>query len=61
MVKKLPANAGDAASIPGSGRSRGMGDDNLLQYSFLGHSRTEKPSRLQSAHGVSKSRTRLSD
>ena len=38
MVKNLPANAGnvrDTDSIPGSGRSPGEGNDNLLQYSSL--------------------------
>ena len=35
MVKNLLANAGDAASIPGSGRSPGEGDGNPLQYSCL--------------------------
>ena len=33
MVKNLPANAGDAGSITGLGRSLGVG--NLLQYSCL--------------------------
>ena len=28
-------NAGDPGSIPGSGRSPGEGNDNLLQYSSL--------------------------
>ena len=35
VVKKLPANAGDArdvGSIPGSGRSPGAGNGNSLQY-----------------------------
>ena len=38
MVKSLPANAGDteeAVLIPGSGRSSGKGNGNLLQYSCL--------------------------
>jgi len=38
VVKNLPANtwdAGDAGSIPGSGRSPGGGNGNLLQYSCL--------------------------
>ena len=35
MVKNLPVNAGDAGSIPGSGRSPGEGNGNLLQYSCL--------------------------
>ena len=33
VVKNLPANVGDAASIPGLGRSPGGGNGNLLQYS----------------------------
>ena len=40
MVKNLPANAGDirdAGLIPGSGRSPGEGNGNLLQYSCLGN------------------------
>ena len=35
MVKNLPANARDAGSIPGSGRSPGEGNGNPLQYSCL--------------------------
>ena len=38
MVKNLPANAGDireAVLIPGLGRSPGVGNGNLLQYSCL--------------------------
>ena len=35
MVKNLPANAGDAGSIPGTGRSPGGGSGNPLQYSCL--------------------------
>ena len=33
VVKDLPANAGDADSIPGSGRSPGVGNGNPRQYS----------------------------
>ena len=36
--KNPPANAGDADSIPGSGRSPGEGNDNLFQYSCLENS-----------------------
>ena len=36
MVKNLPANAGDAGSIPESGESPGGGIGNPLQYSCLG-------------------------
>ena len=35
MVKNLPASAGDVGSIPGSGRSPGEGNSNLLQCSCL--------------------------
>ena len=37
-VKNLPANAGDAGLIPGSGRCPGEGSGNLLQYSYKGNS-----------------------
>ena len=37
VVKNLPANSGDAASIPGSGRSPGEANDNPLQYPCLGN------------------------
>ena len=36
MGKNLPANAGDAGSIPGLGRCPGGGNGNPLQYSCLG-------------------------
>ena len=51
VIKNLPVNAGDvrdAGSIPGSGRSPGGGNGNLLQYSCLENPMTEKPGRLQS-------------
>ena len=35
VVKNLLANAGDAGSIPGLGRSSGKGNGNPLQYSCL--------------------------
>ena len=37
MVKNLSANAGDTdpGSVPVSGRSPGIGNGNLLPYSFL--------------------------
>ena len=38
MVRNLPANEGDAGSIPGSGRSPGEGNDNPLRYSCLENS-----------------------
>ena len=41
VVKNLPANAGDirdVGSVPGSGRSPGVGNDTPLQYSCLKNS-----------------------
>ena len=35
VVKNLPANAGDAGPVPGSGRPPGGGNGNPLQYSCL--------------------------
>ena len=37
MVKNMLINAGDTGSSPGSGRSPGEEDGNLLQYSCLGN------------------------
>ena len=37
MIKHMPANAGDAGSIPMLGRSPGEGNSNPLQYSCLGN------------------------
>ena len=45
VVKNPPSNAedsGDAGSIPGLGRSPGGGNDNPLQYSFLGKSHGQR-------------------
>ena len=45
MVKNLLANAGDvryASSTPGSGRSPGGGNGNLLQYSCLENSHGQR-------------------
>ena len=65
VIKNLPANVGDArdlCSIPGWGRSPGVGNGNPLQYSWLENRMTEEPvhDRLQ-AHWVPKSQTQLSD
>ena len=51
VVKNPPANAedaGDVGSIPGSGRSPGVGNGNPLQYSCLKIPWTEEPDGLQS-------------
>ena len=37
VVKNLPADAGDAGSVPGLGRSPGEGNGNTLQQSCLGN------------------------
>ena len=50
-VKKLPANVGDAGSIPGSGRSPGEGNGNLLQYSCLGNP-MDRGTWRATVHGV---------
>ena len=54
MVKSLPANAGDTRdvrSIPGSGRTPGVGNGNPLQYSCLENS-MDRGARRAVAHGV---------
>ena len=38
VVKNTPANAGDSSSIPGPGRSSGVGNDNPFQYSCIENS-----------------------
>ena len=38
VVKNLPASAEDMGSIPGSGRSPGVRNGSLLQYSYLENS-----------------------
>ena len=51
MVKNLPVNPGDIrdeGSIPGSGRSPGLGNGTPLQYSCLRNSVGEEPGGLQS-------------
>ena len=52
-VKNLPANAGDMALIPGSGRDPGEGNNNPLQYSRLGNP-MDRGAWLVTIHGVSK-------
>ena len=60
VVKDPPANAGATGLIPGSGRSPGEGNGNLLQYSCL-----EDPLDREALVGYSpwgrKSRTQLND
>jgi len=47
-IKSLPANVGAMGLIPGSGRSRGEGNGNPLQYSCQEITWTREPGRLQS-------------
>ena len=63
MVKTLPASAGglgNSGSIPGSGRSPGGGHGNPLQCSCL-ENPMDRRAWWATVHGVTKSRTRLSD
>ena len=63
MVKKLTANAGDirdVGSIPGSGRSLGVGNGNPLQYSCL-ENPMDRGAWQATVHGVAKSQTQLSN
>ena len=53
MVKSLPSNAGDAGSIPGSGRSPGEGNDKPLQYSCL-QNPMDRGAWRAAVHGVAK-------
>ena len=54
MVKKLPANARDPGSIPGSGRSPGKGNGNPLQYSCL-ENFMDRGAWWVTVHGVTES------
>ena len=56
MVKNPPANAGDAGSISGSGRSPGVGNGNSLQYSCLGNP-MNRGAWWATVHGVPKSQS----
>ena len=60
MVKPSTCNVGDPGSIPGSGRSPGVENGNLLQYSRLENS-VDGGAWWATVHGVPKSRTGLSD
>ena len=56
MVKNLPANPGDpgdGGSVPGSGRSRGVGNGNPLQYSCLENT-MDRGAWRGAVHGVVK-------
>ena len=53
VVRNPPARAGDAGSIPGSGRSPGEGNGNPLQYSCLGNP-TDRGDWWATVNGVAK-------
>ena len=54
VVKNQSANAGDVGSIPGSGRSLEVGNDNPLQYSCLENS-VDRGAWWATVHGGIKS------
>ena len=63
VVQNTPDNAGDTrgqSSIPGSGRSSGVGNVDSLQYYCLENS-IDRGARQAIVHGVAKSQTQLSD
>ena len=53
VVKNPAANTGDGSSIPGSGRSPGVGNGNPVQYSCLGNP-MGRGAWLATVHGVAK-------
>ena len=58
--KESAYNSGDLGSIPGVGRSPGVGHGSPLQYSYLENS-MDRGAYWATVHGVINSRTRLSD
>ena len=58
--KESACNAGDPGSIPGSGRSPGEGNGYPLQYSYL-ENPMDRGAWQATVHGVTESRTRLTN
>ena len=58
VIKNLPASAEDMGLIPGSGRSPGVRNGSLLQYSYLENS-MDKRAWWATVHRVAKSGTWL--
>ena len=56
VVRNLPANRGHSDSIPGSGRSPGEVNSNLLQYSCLKNPMIREAWKV---HGVAKEQNTL--
>ena len=52
-------NTRDVGSVPGSGRSPGEGNDNVVQYSCL-ENPLDRGAQQATVHGVTKSQTQLS-
>ena len=59
-VKASAYNVGDPGSIPGLGRSPGEGNGTPFQYCCLGNP-MDRGAWWATVHGVTKSRTRLSN
>ena len=53
MVKNLPANAGDAVSIPGSGKTPGRRHGNPIPYSCL-ENPMDKEAWQATVYGIAK-------
>ena len=60
VVKSPPANGGDKGSIPGLGRSLGVGNGNPLQYPSLDNP-IDGEAWQATVHGVTKSSVGLSN
>ena len=58
VVKNLPVDAGNAGSIPGSGRCPGGGHGNPIQYSCMENSK-DRGGWQATIHGVAESRKPL--
>ena len=58
VVKNSSANAGDAGSIPGSGRSPEGGNGNPFQYSCL-ENPMDREAWWAAVHGVAKSQNMI--
>ena len=56
IVRNMPANAEDAGSIPGLGRSSGEGNGNRFQYSYL-ENPMDRGAWQATVHGVAESDT----
>ena len=60
VVKNSPTNARDTGLIPESGRSLGVGNVKLLQYSCLENT-MDRTAQWATGHGATKSEKQLSE